>query len=73
MPNRTIMQHPITDTVAATAAGTWFFGVGWREALADSSEIAALMLPILGALWLILRIIGWFRQPKVANNQVNTD
>lgn len=49
------MNHPIetaTNTVAAASLASPF----WLPSLQDASSFAALALPILGALWLILQI-----------------
>jgi hypothetical protein len=47
-----------TDTVAAAAVVSPF----WLPILQDVSGIAALIVPILGAIWLVVQIVGYFRR-----------
>lgn len=45
-----------TTTTVASAAVTSPF---WLPSLKEVSDVAALMLPILGALWLVVQIGGY--------------
>jgi len=60
------MSHPteiLTNSIAAASLASPL----WLPSLQDASEFAALVLPILGALWLILQIalkIHAFRKGK---------
>lgn len=54
----------ITDTASVAAiASPW-----WLPVLKTTSEISAIMLPILGAVWLITQIgWKWYRELKAKN------
>lgn len=56
------MSNPIaeriTDGVAVTALTTPF----WLPSLQKLSEFAGLVIPILGATWLLVQIFGYFFQ-----------
>jgi hypothetical protein len=47
-----------TDTVAVAAVVSPF----WLPVLQDVSTLAALFVPILGAVWLIVQIVGYLRR-----------
>ncbi|WP_287339965.1 hypothetical protein [Mesorhizobium sp.] len=47
------MMERATNTIAAGAAVSPF----WLPSLADVSQGAALLLPVLGCVWLIVQII----------------
>jgi len=48
------MMEKMTNTIAAGAVvSPW-----WMPSLADISQLAALLLPILGCAWLIVQILS---------------
>lgn len=54
MINNPVMDRS-TDVVAASAVASPI----WLPWLQSTSEIAGLLVPILGAAWLIIQIIGY--------------
>lgn len=48
-----VMMERVTNTVAAGAVASPF----WLPSLAEVSQFAGLMLPVLGCVWLIVQII----------------
>lgn len=50
------MRDHVTNAIAAGAAVSPL----WLPSLAQVSEAAALLLPVLGCTYLILQIIAWF-------------
>lgn len=54
------MMERVTNTVAAGAVvSPW-----WLPSLSDISQFAALMLPVLGCVWLIVQIIAKLHDRK---------
>jgi len=47
-----------TDTVAVAAVTSPF----WLPFIESTSEVAASFVPILGVLWLLIQIVGYFRR-----------
>lgn len=52
--------HNVTDRATDAVAAGMVASPFWLPGLQDVSEIAALVVPILGAIWLIVQIIGYF-------------
>ena len=48
-----------TDVVAVAAVSTWL-QPSWLDALSDISAFSAKLVPILGCVWLIIQIGGYF-------------
>ena len=48
-----------TDAVAVAAVSTWF-QPSWLDALSDISIFSAKLVPILGCVWLLIQIGGYF-------------
>jgi hypothetical protein len=53
-----MVQEKITDVVAVAGIASPF----WLPALQDASTIAALVLPILGVIWLLVQIVGYMKK-----------
>lgn len=54
------MRDHVTNTIAAGAA----ISPLWLPSLAQVSQGAALLLPVLGCTYLILQILAWFMNRK---------
>lgn len=53
------MHNPITDRVTDGVAVTAVASPVWLPALQSVSDLAALVVPILGAIWLFVQIWGY--------------
>lgn len=64
LPGGTMIDRA-TDGIAALAVLSWFNPTlfSW---LNDASQLAALIAPILGAIWLLIQISGWARKHLTA-------
>lgn len=51
------MRDTIIERTTTAVAGAGILSPAWIPALKDASEIAGLVLPILGVVWLIVQII----------------
>lgn len=49
-------QESVTDTLTNTGAGAALTSYWWLPSLHAVSDTAALLLPILGATWLVVQI-----------------
>ena len=47
------MEHTTNAIAAAAVTSPW-----WLEALRDASTVAGLLVPILGAVWLLVQILN---------------
>lgn len=54
----TPVSDRVTDGVAVTAVSSMF----WLPSLQHVSDLAGLVVPILGASWLLIQIFGYFFQ-----------
>lgn len=60
--------HTIANDVTNVAAGGAIVSPWWLPAIAGVSEFAAIILPILGAIWLAVQI--WAKVTEVRRGKV---
>lgn len=54
-----MIQNPMSDHATTYVASAAVTSPLWLPSLKDVSEVAGLLLPILGAVWLIVQIGGY--------------
>jgi hypothetical protein len=58
------MNQGVVDKITTGVAGASLASPIWLPWLKTVSEVAALLLPILGLTWLLIQMVGWFRGRK---------
>lgn len=53
------MDHATTIVAVSAVSSPW-----WLQALHAVSDGAALVLPILGVIWLVIQMTAWFLKKK---------
>lgn len=55
--NDPIIQKVTSGIAAGAAISPW-----WLPALKSASEVAGMLLPLLGVVWLIVQMVAFFRR-----------
>lgn len=53
------MHNPIADRVTDGVAVSAISSPAWLPILQQYSEIAGLIVPVLGVIWLVIQIVGY--------------
>jgi Na+/alanine symporter len=59
-----MMQNPIVDRVTDGVAVSAVTSPVWLPGLQQLSELSGLVVPILGAIWLIIQIVGYLHSKR---------
>ncbi len=59
----------MNNTMNNGIAGAAIISPVWLPSLAAASEMAALLLPIAGLVWLVIQIVGFIYKERNANDE----
>lgn len=63
-PAKDLEVNPVVETAKSVAAVSAITSPWWLTILKSVSDGAALVLPILGVIWLVIQMTSWFLKRK---------
>lgn len=63
-PAKDLEVNPVVETAKGAAAAAAIASPWWLTILKSVSDGAALVLPILGVIWLVIQMTSWFLKRK---------